>query len=282
MGSYDDATLEHLHDCEMEILNDFITVCNELGVQYFALAGTVLGAVRHQDFIPWDDDIDVALPAKDLARVLEVFERDWSDKYLVMDTERYIDYPLASVRLMLKGTEFRETPLKDIPVDLGIFLDLYGLDNVADDEAAYKKQAWDAWFWSHVRILLSIPNPVIIQHGLGGVVRKAASKVVGALFRASGMSKEKAFAKEQEARRRYENVETKRFAYLCDTDRFSTTFEKDKMLPPVNLPFRGGEIAVPATYLEHLEAMYGPTYMELPPVEHRKNHYPEKLDFGPY
>ena len=86
------------------------------------------------------------------------------------------------------------------------------------------------------------------------------------MLRISRLSKERVFAKEQEARQRYRGQNTKRFAYLCDTNRFSTTFVREEVLPPATLPFCGLDLKVPANYEEHLTTLFG-DYMQLPPPD---------------
>ena len=85
-------------------------------------------------------------------------------------------------RLMLRGTEFREEALKGIDCPLGIFLDLYPLDKVSDDPAECKKQFRDAWFWSKMMILRSIPFPVLAFGGVKAkIVHAACAAVYGAM-----------------------------------------------------------------------------------------------------
>ncbi|WP_139653411.1 LicD family protein [Raoultibacter phocaeensis] len=281
MREYDDETLGHLQQCELMILDDFLHICDSEGLTYFGLAGTALGAVRHKGFIPWDDDIDVGLPSKDLERLIEVVKADYSDKYVIMNAAEDIHYPLPTTRMMLKGTQFCEEALQSVPCFMGIFLDLYAFDAVADDEKAYRKQAWDAWWWSHVRILLSIPKPVL---PFGGGLKAVASKIcqfASWFFNKVGMTSERAFKNEEAARNRYRDCETKRIAYLCDTDRFSQTIAWDDLLPLKKLEYEGRQIAFPSNYEQHLVDLYG-DYMTLPPEEKRKNHFPARLDFGPY
>ncbi len=281
MKTYDQETLAHLQACEMMILRDFVSICTEHNLPYMAIAGTGIGALRHGGFIPWDDDIDVALFSQDLETLIEIVQRDYSDKYTIINAGTNIEYPLATTRMMLKGTQFCEEALAHLPLDLGIFLDLYAFDNVADDEKLYRKQAWDAWYWSHVRMLLSIPKPVIIVGGIKGKLIKAISFCASYFFRAIGITKEKAYAKEQEARNRYRSVKTERVAYLNDTDRLNETYYVKDLLPLRQLPFEDIELSFPANLEYTLEQIYG-DYMQLPPEDKRKNHFPARLDFGPY
>ncbi|ACV55999.1 LicD family protein [Eggerthella lenta] len=279
MREYDDATLKRLQKCELILLKDFVEICETEGLMYFGLAGTALGAVRHKGFIPWDDDIDLGLPRKDFDRLVEVVRSEYANKYEIMNAASDINYPLPTTRMMLKGTQFCEETLADISCDLGIFLDLYAFDSVADDDKAYRKQAWDAWWWSHVRILLSIPKPVLPFRGLSRTVALKLCQLGSAVFRMAGITSEKAFEKEEAARNRFNDRTTKRIAYLCDTDRFSQTISWDELLPLRKLEFEGLLLNFPANYEEHLAGLYG-DYMTLPPEDQRKNHFPARLDFG--
>ena len=58
---------------------------------------------RHKGMIPWDDDIDVCLPAEDFNKLLDIYDKEWSEKYSIMNTERDINYPFPTTRIMLKG-----------------------------------------------------------------------------------------------------------------------------------------------------------------------------------
>jgi lipopolysaccharide cholinephosphotransferase len=281
MKTYSDETLCHVQRCELIILRDFISICEQNNLRYFGLAGTGIGALRHRGFIPWDDDIDVGLPAQDHDRLLEIVRHDYSDKYEVMNSADNLDYPFATTRIMLKGTQFCEEVLADFPLDLGIFLDVYSFDSVPDDEGAYRRQAWDAWFWTHIRMLISIPNPVILVSGWRGSIIRGACRFAHSILRLFGVSRERIYRRETEARHRYAGQETKRIAYLCDTDRFSQTYAWDDLLPLQKLPFEDVEMCFSANLDADLREMFG-DYMQMPPENKRKNHYPARLNFGPY
>ena len=83
---YNQETLRKLQKTELEILKDFIKICKKYNLTYFATGGTAIGALRHQGFIPWDDDIDVCMLRKDYERFMEVAPKEMGDRYVFMDT----------------------------------------------------------------------------------------------------------------------------------------------------------------------------------------------------
>lgn len=279
MKEYDDKTLAHVQRLELMILKDFIHVCDEYDLTYFAYGGTGIGAFRHKGFIPWDDDIDVCLPVRDYKKLLSVFERDYSKTYTVMNAHKDPHYPLPTSRIMIKGTQFCEEALKDLPLDLGIFLDIYCLDNIPDDDKLFRKQARKAWFWSHMRLLKLIPKPFIVYHGFKGSLVRFVTYTAGWIISHMPLSLEYCLKKETEAHEQYADKKTGRIGYLCDTNPYNLVWTWEEVLPPVILPFEGFNVKFPANIDAHLRAFYG-DYMQMPPVEQRKNHYPARLDFG--
>ncbi|MGN1187356.1 MAG: phosphorylcholine transferase LicD [Lachnospiraceae bacterium] len=278
---YEPDQLKHLQKLEMEILGDFKRICDENNLTYFGYAGTGIGALRHKGYIPWDDDIDISMPRKDYERFMELVTEQMGDKYEVLNTETDINYPLATTRLVLKGTRFREYSMKDVDCNWGIFLDLYALDNAADGWFAYQRQMWSAWFWGKLLILRSIPRPYLYVHGITAKLVTAACVAVHHIMKWMGISKEWLYRKRESANRRYENVETKRIAYFCDPLPYTNTFSVDDIYPLRELPFEDGTLPFPNHLEQLLTKMYG-DYMTPPPVEKRKTHFPYELDFGSY
>ena len=162
---YDPEVLSHLQKVEMLILKDFMAICEKHNLTYFGCAGTGIGALRHQGFIPWDDDIDIALPREDYEKLIKAVEEEYGDKYHMLNTANDINYPLATTRMCLNGTVFHEHAVKNVDCDWGIFLDLYALDNAADGKLAFKWQMWCTWFWSKILILRSMPKPYLAFKG---------------------------------------------------------------------------------------------------------------------
>lgn len=278
---YEPATLKHLQKLEMEILDDFKRICKENNLTYFGFAGTGIGALRHKGYIPWDDDIDISMPRKDYEAFMRIVTEQMGDKYEVLNVDTDVNYPLATTRLCLRGTKFREHSMKDVDCNWGIFLDLYALDNAADNPILYQLQMWEAWFWGKLLILRSIPRPYLYVHGLTAKLVTAACVFTHNMMEKLGVSKEWLIMMRERASRRYENVKTERIAYFCDPMPNTNTFALKDTFPLRELPFEDGTLPFPNNLEELLTKMYG-DYMTPPPVEKRKTHFPYELDFGPY
>lgn len=279
MKEYNDIELKKVQAAEMSILKDFVSVCEENNLKYFALAGTTLGALRHGGFIPWDDDIDVGLLREDYDKVLEIFKRDFSDKYTVVNGDEFSGYPLMTTRIIINGTKFVEEPLKNIKCPLGIFLDVYAFDNAAKDEKARIKQTKKTWFYSKLLILKHIPFPVLPFYG----IKKKLCHVItflGWLFlNVFFVSHKYLYSKCKHYSTMYNGEDTGIYGYFCDTDGFCQTMPASDIFPLRKMKFEDIEIYFPNESEKMLTAVYG-DYMQLPPVEKRKNHYPYILDFG--
>ena len=169
---YNQEILDRLHGIELEILQDFIRVCEENDLTWWAFGGAGIGALRHGGFIPWDDDIDVCLMRGDYEKLAELFREQYPDKYLVVNLAEYATCPFSTTRIMLKDSRFLDIPyrkIKDCP--FGIFLDVYAFDNVAPTDRQMKRQAWKSWFYDKLIILSAIPFPVLPFRGIKGKLR---------------------------------------------------------------------------------------------------------------
>ena len=276
---YDNDILKRVQKTELIILKDFVELCDKNNLIYFGIAGTAIGAIRHGGFIPWDDDIDVAMPRKDFDKFIEIAKKEYSDKYTIMNGDENENYPLLTTRWMMNGTEFVEEPLKDIDCPLGIFLDIYPLDKIPDDEKLFKSQARKSFFYSKLLILRSIPFPVL---GFGGIKKKIVYVICGCIhfiLSLFNIKKRWLYKKCMDISTKYNCLEeTQRLDFLCDTTAFLNIHEIKDIYPLKKIDFEGIPLNFPHNIEKNLTKAYG-DFMKLPPKEKRKNHYPYKLKF---
>ena len=282
MKEYDNATLQKVQQLEMMILRDSLQLCAKHNLQMFGIAGTAIGAIRHGGFIPWDDDIDVAILREDYDLFISFAKQEMSDKYIVMNVQTDENYPLMSTRLMLKDTQFREDALKDIHCFLGIFLDIYVFDTLPDEEAQFKKQCHQAFVISKLQILRSIPFPVLPYRGIKAHLIHAVTGLAHGVLKILGISKQKIALKALQIAKKYDDQkDSKRVGFLFDTFPELNIYKREDIFPLREISFNGIQFYLPRNVEKNLLIVYG-DYMQLPPQDKRKNHYPYDLNFGRY
>ena len=123
--------LKNLQRVLLSILKDVADVCDELGIRYYLCGGTLLGAIREKGFIPWDDDIDIAMPRADYERFVPAFREKLGSKYWVHTPEETEGYELLFPRVRLKGTtvKTRDDFRND---EAGAFVDIFIIENTYD------------------------------------------------------------------------------------------------------------------------------------------------------
>ena len=123
MANYD------IRPLQLRILKNLLAVdkvCKEHNLRYYIMAGTMLGAVRHKGFIPWDEDMDINMKRKDCERLIEIYKNtpEFSKKYYLCDNSYDKEFDVNFLRIKLKGTSFKEYLYEDYSKD-GVFIDIF-------------------------------------------------------------------------------------------------------------------------------------------------------------
>lgn len=134
-----ELTLKELQAVSLDILKDVDAFCKEKGIRYSLAYGTLLGAVRHKGFIPWDDDIDIVMLREDYDRFCREYA---SEKYSLFSPSNTEDYYLAFARVAdMKDTESRTyIPWCGKVQDQGVWIDIFPLDYAPDNEEEHNLQ----------------------------------------------------------------------------------------------------------------------------------------------
>ena len=132
------ATLKEIQNCQLQILKDVADFCDRHSINYYLAAGTLLGAVRHQGFIPWDDDVDVFMDYNDLSRFKSLFIKEMSKNYFYQDNETDPGYISMFPKIMKNGTYMPEK--EQSKIHQGVWIDIFPLVSVAENEEKTRKQ----------------------------------------------------------------------------------------------------------------------------------------------
>lgn len=278
MDKYSKQTLKKLQSIEIDILKEFDEICTKNDIDYFLVGGSAIGVVRHGGFIPWDDDIDVGMSRDGYDKMLKIFESEYSDKYSIMNNDHNHKFPLMNTRLGLKGTEYKTEDLKDIPGEFGIFLDIFCMDNIPDDDKLMKKQGTKAWFYGKLLVLSGVKKPVLYCYGMKRKILQFIFFLVHYGFKLLHLNSRYFYQKAYQYATMYRNEDTKRFAYMFDPSRFTSIMKKSEVYPLKRVKFENITINVPNKIEKYLETRYG-DYMTLPPEDKRHTHPPYSLKF---
>lgn len=268
-------TLRKLQLIELEILKKVHKICIENNIKYYIIGGTLLGAVRHGGFIPWDDDVDIVMYREDMNKLIKILQEEYSNLFFVQnfDTDPY--YVRYITKIRLNGTKLVEPVYKDNNAVNGIYIDIFPLDHVP------QKDSFDLRFrGTLLRYLLAIKS--IKFDGLGVSKSKA---VLGKILKVLLF-----FIPDKTVNNLFKYVFEKDNNKDCPyTTNFSSHFKWKKQLFENNvygegvlLDFENSKFIAPNKYTEVLERLYGKNYMDLPPKEKRENHNIYELDLGKY
>lgn len=268
-----DSKVKKIWKIEIDMLQNLLQVCKNNNLRIIVYSGTLLGAVRHSGFIPWDDDLDVALPRADFDKLLQIAENEFKAPLFFQtalnDSKYFFDY----ARLRNSNTTGIIKWNMSHDYNNGIYIDIYPLDGYIENKAKLKIQlakkevlkqflacyyADDTYVSRKSKWMVKMISRIAHIKSYEWWYKKYVdnlSKYTGKTIRLSQIHDEYSVIKK----------------YWC--------LESD-LDDVIYLPFENIEVPVPANYDEILTHMYG-EYMEFPPEEERGKWHENKIIFDP-
>lgn len=258
--------LDKLHVEILSVMDEIDRVCKKNSLRYYLVGGSLLGAIRHNGFIPWDDDLDIAMPRDDFEKLISLakteLKSDFSLEWITTDSRYW--HPFA--KIFKKGTMFQESGASGICLT-GIFVDIFPLDLSSEygKTLEIRKQ-----------IIRRINAAIFAKNKNEWTLRRIPHRLFALFFNIRQLHKMMTHI-----------MTSARKAGHTHFANFGSQYKLKKQTMPVEwygegitVRFENRCYTAPLQYTKVLTSIYGLNYMDLPPEHKRRCHYPEKVLFS--
>ena len=245
--------LDEIKKIELGILDYVVDICEKNNLRYFLAYGTLIGAIRHQGFIPWDDDIDIIMPRPDYEKLLDISASIPNEKYQVLSS-RDKSYFYGFAKVVDKKTRIVDENVEKIP-ELGVWLDVFPYDGKASKNSFNNKLCFYLNKLRAAAVYRKFPK------------EKGANYLIWMLCRLVGY---RPFLKMYEFFCKKVPFDASEYVGLISD---ITDYHKHNLFSDViKVKFEGKDYDAPIGYDQVLKTYYG-DYMQLPPEEQRVSHH---------
>ena len=256
-----------IQQMELGIMEYIHEVCQKIGVKYFLAYGSLIGAVRHNGFIPWDDDMDICMLRDDYEKLQDYMIAHPDERYELMSYKNNVNYVYPFMKVQDNHTYLVEEDVR-IDSDMGIYIDIFPVDGYEDDQAfkdkmtkIIKKRQLSCYTFKGISNTKSVVNSII----------RYVSVII---FYFTKTNKYVSQIDELAKSRKVDDYEL--VDYLIYKDMHKPVWKREWLEQTITGVFEGKEFMIPKNYHEILTSDYG-DYMQLPPVDQRVSHHDFKL-----
>ena len=261
--------IEDIWRAELSILDEIDRICRENGLRYSLAYGTLIGAVRHKGFIPWDDDIDVMMPREDYDRLRSIWREKTSEGFILEDETMFDDYVNNFAKIRKDHTTFLQFEIeRTCSYHKGFFVDIFPGDRVAP--AGFPRKMQYAAFALNLLYNRGYPS------GAGGVRGICERIMLGIVPKGLRPRISRWFGR---ISRRWNGDPGAQLVFPCTAASCRKYYPADLFEHLIPMDFQGKQYSATSRYEAALRLEYG-DYMQLPPEEERVwKHHPILVDF---
>lgn len=268
----DNKTLRKLQLTELDMLVMIDKICRDNNIEYFLIGGTLIGAVRHKGFIPWDDDIDIGMLRSDYEKFIDlcINENVLGDDYFLDCNESDNNYFIPFIKIKKNNTTFAEKSIDGIDIHKGIFLDVFPYDNVPKQDSFVQK--------IQAIVVRNIQYAIYVKYHvykLKDKRRKVFTWFLTLLPSKTLKKLNKYFSTIFEKKSNNKYI----VSLAGSSPYYEETLLKERLFPLKKIKFEGYDFFAFKENDYYLSQLYG-NYMQLPPIEERRNHNPVCIDFN--
>lgn len=265
---YQEVTdIREIQQMELGIMEYIHEVCQKIGVKYFLAYGSLIGAVRHKGFIPWDDDMDICMLREDYEKLQDYLIANPDERYEVMSYKNNLNYVYPFMKVQDNQTYLLEEDVR-IDSNMGIYVDIFPVDGYEDDSVfkdkmtrLIKKRQLSCYTFKGITNTKSLLNSLI----------RYISVII---FYFTNTNKYIRGIDELAQSRKVDDYEL--VDYLIYKDMNKPVWKREWLKQTITGVFEGKEFMILKNYHEILTSDYG-DYMQLPPVELRFSHHDFQL-----
>ena len=274
--TYAPEDLKRTQEVLLDILKDVIRVCEQNNITIFAEGGTAIGAVRHNGFIPWDDDIDLWVFREDYEKLKVLLPEQLNEQFGADHWLSNKDFPAPNLCVYAKNSISVPVEMKSCKYRYGISLGIYPYDNIPDDEKLSATQIKKGWLLGKINWLKMLPFPYIPHKGIKRFIIHSVCAVAHVFLK---LVPRKFIVNAAEKNcRLYNDTQTDKMTIIMAQNPHRNIIERNKIFPVATFDFDDVKINLPACYDDLLTREYG-NYMQIPPKDKQKNHFPCELKF---
>lgn len=257
-----EMTVEEMRQTQIAILDHIDDLCRKNGINYWIDYGTLIGAVRHKGYIPWDDDIDISMFRADYDRFVDICRNTDESRYFLscVEKDESCMYPFG--KMIDRYTELYELGEKGIRT--GVYIDIFTVDGAPKEKKIQRKAFRRLDLYGRLR-----------KYQLPMGKAPLSLKRVGVLFAREVIKllpRQYFTRKIVENARKYANPDSEYVCQLTDPYSYGHWVVERKVFSELTvLPFEGKKYPAPKAYDEWLKLQYG-NYMEIPPAEKQVGH----------
>ena len=261
--------LRTLQLTQLEILKVFDKICKDHGLRYSLYAGTLLGAVRHGGFIPWDDDLDVCMPRADYDRFISLWEKVKPEGYILQNKELEPAFTQSFTKIRKDHTTFLQEKWEAGRYHTGIFIDIFPIDRMPEGKLPRLLFRWNCMLYQLYTREFA-PN----QYG------KAVQLGTSLLLKLTPEHKRPALRRKLLAKiTKFGDSSNLNAATVETISAMKIQYLPQMPVRYITIPFEDGHFLSFEDWDDHLRRKFG-NYMELPPEEERTwKHHPIIIDF---
>ncbi len=266
---YNEEDLKKLHGDIITVYNKFRSLCEKYDIKFFAISGTLLGAVRHKGFIPWDDDMDIGMFYSDYIKFLSIPKEEFDEYGFYAPSVTPGGYYIIIPKFYYKNSRFVTRLAKESGMDdMGIFVEIFPYYNIPADNNILHNIDTKIKIIKALYTVTSCEKTVVFEKGLPGQFKYLAKVFIKHLCKIFGITPKKLSDYFNKTMLKYENKETG-YVLTC-VDSFEI-YKKKWFSKLIDSEFEDTAMPIPVGYKEILSHFYGDDYMTLPPESKRWN-----------